>query len=275
MQTLVLDRGASTYLVNAAKLVRTPADAADVAATLVGGWTIDKSSPFVQWISGDFVEGDKPNSNTQFWTAGDLELAEYTIKYTPLNMVHRFRVPIGFFAETKVVKLNRDTPAPDQSADQNDTTGSMKIQALSGLWSHVFPFEAAQTEAADAEGLLFYSMECRGTHLTCAGDSGCGQTFDYMAADTHCQHLQERSSIRHIVNPTFRGGAVIVPPVRPGWKNAHASVVSDAVMQEAAAFAAQNEDQYTALNSAGRDLTAAGWEQLMGMVLQAHGPIRA
>jgi hypothetical protein len=71
------------------------------------------------------------------------------------------------------------------------------------------------------------------------------------------------------VSPTFRGGALIVPPVRPGWKNASASIVSDAVMQEAAAFAAQNEDQYNVLNAAGADLSASAWEQMMAMVIQA------
>jgi hypothetical protein len=187
-------------------------------------------------------------------------------------MVHRFRNPIGFYAATKTVQLQRKLkPVPaDGAADKKDAPGSMKIQALSGLWSHIFPFEAAQAEAADAAGLLFYSMECRGTHLVCAGDNGCGEKFDYMAVDTHCEHLRDRSSIRHIVNPTFRGGALIVPPVKPGWKNANASVVSDAVMLEAAAFAEQNESQYAALTADGVDLTAAGWEQLMGLVLQTH-----
>jgi hypothetical protein len=275
METMVLDRGRSSYLVNAARLVRSADDvSAELAA--VNGWPTGKSSPFIQWIAGDFVEGDKPNSNTQFWTAGDLELAEYTIKYTPLNMVHRFRTPIGFFAETNVVKLQRALKVAPEGDDTNAAkeqaagTGSMKIQALSGLWTHIFPFEAAQVEAADAEGLLYFSMECRGTHLVCAGENGCGEKFDYMATASHCEHLQERSSIRHIVNPTFRGGALIVPPVRPGWKHAHASVVSDVVMQEAAAFAEQNESQYTALVAGGVDLTASGWEQLMGLVMQAH-----
>ena len=207
-------------------------------------------------------------------------MAEYSIKYAPLNMVHRFRNPIGFYAATKNVKLQRPLTAvpADATADpaaKAEPQGSMKIQALSGLWSHIFPFEAAQAEAADAAGLLFYSMECRGTHLTCAGDNGCGETFDYMAADSHCEHLRDRSSIRHIVNPTFRGGALIVPPVRPGWKNATANVVSDAVMQEAAAFAEQNESQYAALTGNGVDLSVAGWEQLMGLVLQAHSSTRS
>jgi hypothetical protein len=623
METMVLDRGHSTYLVNTAHLVRSedgiPADLASTLDTdaAAAGFKIDKSNPYIQWIAGDFVEADKPNSNTQFWTAADLSLAEYSIKYAPLNMVHRFRNPIGFYAATKTVQLQRqlksvpaDATAEEMAAAAKESQGSMKIQALSGLWSHIFPFEAAQTEAADAEGLLFYcvddetelmtatgwrrfadlavddeiltlnrgtglsewlptekvhrfdvqdtemvrmegqqhsslttpnhrwwvnrrgtgysswatqtsatltngahipramphgdyptepkysddfvelaawcwtdaglqngslticqsstansdkvaridalfarldigerrgeyarglitwglhvgpsravlevmperlptgaflrsltrsqlelfiqvsiladgtvhkdhgqtifyaetedqakvmemacalvgqvtnttevkvlerkkpavidgvtvrankniwrvclvrrsnfiapvrlarlnkgfavtrerytgtvwcpqtpnqtflarrrgtvywtqnSMECRGTHLVCAGDSGCGEKFDYMAAETHCEHLKERSSIRHIVTPTFRGGALIVPPVRPGWKNANATVVSDAVMMEAAAFAEQNESQYAALTAGGADLTASGWEHLMGMVLQAHGSPR-
>lgn len=273
METMVLDQGRSTYLINTAKLVRTQTDvSSDLAAAVSDdSWSVQDSNPFIQWIAGDFVEADNANSNTQFWTAGDLELAEYTIRYAPLNMVHKFRQPIGFYAATKTVKLERDA-ADLLLSKPEEKAGSMKIQALSGLWTHIFPFEAAQAEAADEAGLLFYSMECRGTHLTCGTDEskglvGCGLTFEYMQVDTHCEHLQERSSVRHIVNPTFRGGALIVPPVRPGWKGAEASVLSDAVMQEAAAFAEQNEEQYKTLNAAGTDLSSSAWETLMAQVV--------
>lgn len=273
METMIFDQGRSTYLINAAHVVKKQEDvSSDLAAAVAdNSWTVEDSNPFIQWIAGDFVEADNANSNTQFWTAGDLELAEYTIRYAPLNMVHKFRTPIGFYAATKTVKLERDA-AQLKLVKPEEQAGSMKIQALSGLWTHIFPFEAAQAEAADEAGLLFYSMECRGTHLTCGTDEakglvGCGKTFEYMQIDTHCEHLLERSSVRHIVSPTFRGGALIVPPVRPGWKNASASVLSDAVMQEAAAFAEQNEEQYKALNAAGADLTATAWEKLMAMVV--------
>lgn len=270
---MVFDKGHSTYLINSAHLVKTQEDvSSDLAATMTGdSWSVEDSNPFIQWIAGDFVEGDNANSNTQFWTAGDLELAEYTIRYSPLNMVHKFRQPIGFYAATKTVALERDAAAKTLSPEA-EKAGSMKIQALSGLWTHIFPFEAAQAEAANDADLLFYSMECRGTHLTCGTDEsknlvGCGQTFDYMQVDTHCDHLLDRSSVRHIVSPTFRGGALIVPPVRPGWKQAHATVLSEAVMQEAAAFAAANEEQYNVLNAAGADLTASAWEQMMALVV--------
>jgi len=277
MDTLVLERGRSNYLVNVARIVRSDADVSSDLADSVAddSWQVDKANPFIQWIAGDFVEAENPNANTQYWTAGDLELADYSIKYAPLNMVHKFRQPIGFYAATKVVKLEKDAAAQSVTLEKPaETAGTLKIQALSGLWSHIFPFEAAQVEAADEASLLFYSMECRGTHLICGSDEsrglkGCGQKFDYMQVDTHCEHLLERSSVRHIVQPTFRGGAIIVPPVRPGWKNAHASVLQEAVMQEAAAYAEQNEKAYNQLTSDGVDISASAWEQLMAMALTA------
>jgi hypothetical protein len=266
METMVFDRGHSTYLVNSAHLIKSQTEvSADLAAAVVDPeWNVEKSSPFVQWIAGDFVEAEKPNSNTQYWTAGDLEVAEYSIRYAPLNMIHRFRTPIGFFAATKSIKLEKE--------HAEEGASPLKISALSGLWSHIFPFESAQVQAADDAGLLFYSMECRGSHLVCGTDEsknlhGCGEQFDYMAVDDHCEHLQKRTSVRHIVNPVFRGGAAIVPPVRPGWKAAHASVLSSAVMQEAAVFAEQNEEQYNALTKDGTDLTASAWEHLMAQVV--------
>lgn len=277
METMVFDRGHSTYLVNSAHLVKKGDDVSDVASTLAdtaGGtsWSVEDSNPMITWIAGDFVEADNPNENTQFYTAGDLELAEYTIRGAPLNMVHKFKEPIGFFAATKTVKLQRE--AALKLVKPEEKAGSMKIQALSALWSHIFPWETELAMAADDEGLLFYSMECRGSHLTCGTDeskglAGCGETFDYMAIEDHCEHLKERSSVRHIVNPVFRGGALIVPPVRPGWKNANASVLTEALMQEAAAFAEAHEQQYQVLDAATGDLSAAAWEQLMAMVLQS------
>lgn len=377
MDTVVFDSGHSTFLVSGARLV-TSRDQVDLAASVQGDWDIDKSNPFVTWIAGDFVEGDNPNSNKQFWTAGDLEMAEYTIKYAPLNMVHKYRQPVGFYAATRTVSLEREDDddadlsivdmteimvalraegievefvdddeaakkmptganapyeivavgknkfqvvnnageikatfkskkaarayqaalyanvpgaakraakvkwtgsaklrgnkpmqGPKYTAKASAEGGSMKIQALSGMWSHLFPFETAQVEKANDDGLLFYSMECRGSHLICAGPNGCGETFDYGDPASHCAHLMERSSIRHIVNPIFRGGALIVPPVRPGWKQANASIVTEAVMAEAAMFAEQTEEQYASLAADGVDISASGWETLMAMVIQA------
>lgn len=275
METMVLDKpGQSTFLINTARLVKADDDLADLAAEAgaAGDWAVEKSNPMIKWIAGDFAEADNPNRNKQFWTAKDLAMAEYTIRHAPLNMVHKFRQPVGFFAATKTVKL-KQPKLEVAGAQKTERQGSMKIQALSGLWSHIFSFEAAQADAADEAGLLFYSMECRGEKLTCGSDEasgivGCGQTFDYLDVESHCEHLLERASIRHIVNPVFRGGALIIPPVRPGWAKAHANVLTDSVMQEAAAFAEQTEEQYKAIGADGA-LSASAWEQMMGLVVAA------
>lgn len=257
--TTVLNVGSGDYLISPARLLRKDdeSDAAQVAE-IDDEWAVSQSNPFIKWISGNFVESDKPNSNGQFWTAGDLELSEYTIRHSPLNMVHKFRTPVGFFLDTRKVKLDREVA--------NESQSRLKIQTLAGMWSHIFPFEAAQVDAADDEKSLYFSMECRATHIVCSGPSGCGGKFQYAAIDTHCEHLANRSSVRHLVSPTFRGGALIIPPVRPGWKGATASVVGNSVMEEAAVYAKQNETQYTVLNDDG-NLTASAWEHIMAMLI--------
>lgn len=255
MDTLVVETGGRIMFTNQARVVRAKEQVSeDLAAA--SNFEVERSSPFIKWIVGDFVEADNANSNTQFWTKDDLAIGEYSIKYSPLNMLHKQQTPVGFFASTQTVSLKGEDAAQ----------GSAKIEALAGMWSHVFPFEAALVDQADEAGQLFYSMECRGTHLHCAGPDGCDKTFDYMATDTHCQHLMERSSIRHIVHPTFRGGALIIPPTRPGWQGASAHVFEDSVKQEAARYAEMTEDAFRQA-SAGTDLTAGAWEHLMAAVV--------
>lgn len=257
MDTLLIERHGRLFLANTARVVKTRADVTeDMAAA--SNFEVEKANPFVKWIVGDFVEADHPNSNTQFWTKDDLSMSEYSIKYAPLNMLHKQQTPVGFFASTRPIDLNRDAAGAG---------GTMKIEALSGMWSHIFPFEAALVDQADDQGSLFYSMECRGTHLRCEGDQGCGQQFDYMAVETHCPHLRERASIRHIVNPTFRGGALIIPPVKPGWSQAHAAVVNQAVREEASRYAEQSEHAYNQVLASGADLSPGAWEHLMAQVV--------
>jgi len=255
METLTLERNGRVFFTNAARLVRSEDD---VPEDMAADWADHEGNPFIKWIAGSFIESDRPNNNNQFWTAGDLAMAEYSIKGAPLNMVHKVRQPVGFFQDTKRL------PVTDEA---KKAPGPLKIDALAGMWTPIFPFEAALVDAADDKGLLYYSMECRGTHLICAGDQGCGEKFDYLNKSTHCEHLLERSSIRHIVNPTFRGGALIVPPVRPGWSGANASVFKESVVQEAARFAEQTEDLYESARADNADLTASAWESLMAAII--------
>lgn len=255
METLVLERKGRLFLTGQARVITSTDQVSDDVASELE-WEIDGGSPFVKWISGSYAQSGEPNQNKQFWTAGDLAMGEYSIRYAPLNIVHRVRQPVGFYLSTRKVFLEKD------QAEESD----FRIEALAGMWSHVFPFESSLVDQADEKGLLYFSMECRGETVTCSGDSGCGETFDYMAKDDHCSHLKERSSIRHIGSPTFRGGALIIPPIRPGWQEAHATVFEDAVRQEAAKYAEETESYYEAAKMHS-DVTPESWEYLMAAIV--------
>jgi hypothetical protein len=243
MDTVLVEHAGSVLLAAPAHLDRPE----DIAAVEVP----DKANPFLRYIRGNFVESDRPNTNKQMWTAPDLVAAEHSIRYAPLNMVHRVTQPVGVFLDT----ATSATAASDTAAK-----GPVTITALAGMWSHVFPFETRLVEAADEAGALYYSMECRGSHLVCAGKDGCGEKFAYAEPDSHCEHLKDRASVRHIVDPVFRGGALIIPPIQPGWSGATATVLDEELLAEAARLA-----ETTA--AADPAMSAADWEQLMAGVL--------
>jgi len=258
MDTLLIERNNRLFLANTARVVRAASDVTEDFAA-AADWEFDtkSGSPFIKWIAGDFVEADNPNQNKQFWTKDDLAMGEYSIKYAPLNMLHKQRQPVGFFASTRTIDLSQDKAS----------TGTAKIEALSGLWSHIFPFESAVVDQADEAGSLFYSMEVRGTHVHCAGENGCDKQFEYMKPEDHCSHIKERTSIRHIVNPTFRGGALIIPPVKPGWASAHANVYEQAIRDEASRYAELTEVAYRQVTDGGSEVSPAAWEHLMATVI--------
>lgn len=262
METLVTERHGRIFLTNTAKVVQGADDVAEDYAAAIGDWDVSKSSPFVKWIAGSYVESDNPNANGQFWTAQDLEFGEYSIKYAPLNMLHKVNRPVGFYLATNKVFDG------DSSDEASAKKGPFKIDALSGVWSHIFPFESALIDQANDKNLLFYSMECRSEEITCAGQNGCGQTFKYNEVASHCVHLKERASIRHLVKPTFRGGALIIPPVKPGWKEASAQVAMDAVYEEAAKYAEETEQVYQSAKADGANLSPGDWESLMASIMQ-------
>ena len=88
-------------------------------------------------------------------------------------------------------------------------------------------------EKASADGMAYFSMECVSRAVECLdlpGRPGCGEQFGYGDYDAKraCAHLNARTSVRRFVDPVFQGGAVIIPPVRPGWAQASVDVVRQA-----------------------------------------------
>jgi hypothetical protein len=130
------------------------------------------------------------------------------------------------------------------------------------LWKEFFPYETRMVEMASQSGLLFWSMECQSKTIRCETSddgkwTGCGKEYPFeqwaQRPETLCDHMREKSSQRHFVQPRYNAGAVIVPPVKPGWREAKAQVREHAEMlaamhyAEAAAQADIPDDQLVSL----------------------------
>lgn len=200
------------------------------------------------WLQGRFVGGEKANRNGALWSSSDLELGHPTVQYGPLNWLHESRHIIGTIADTQLV--------PTEAA----SNGEPYIAALSNVWKWIYPEEAWVIENASDSGKLWYSMECISKDVQCTGENGCGTQVSYgdyiKNKGGTCGHMRERSATRRFINPTFLGGAVIVPPVRPGWADADLRIVREQ--------SALIEKSYEEANS---NLSAAEWERLMAEVL--------
>lgn len=210
-------------------------------------------NPHMVWMQGRFVGAERPNRNGALWSTADLEVGQPTVTHGPLNWLHEERHIVGAIADARLIPASQGT-------EQAAATSDPHISALAAIWSWIWPQEASVVQMASDAGCLAYSMECIAQEIQCVGDTGCGESFPYMqvaAAGGGCAHLRDRSSVRRLVNPTFLGGAVIVPPTRPGWADADATVLAEAAKLAERAY----ED-------AGRpDIPANTWEQLMAGVV--------
>lgn len=218
------------------------------AATLTSWEKALNPNPHMMWVQGKFVGGEKANRNGAYWSLGDLEMGEPTVKYGPLNWLHEAHHIIGMIADSRL-----------QTAGAGEKGDEPYIEAAAGIWQWVWPDEAYVVEQASDAGKLWYSMECISNKVECIGDNGCGETagyFDYMKG-AGCIHMQQRSSDRRFVDPIFLGGAVIVPPVRPGWGEADAMVIQQAKLDAERAFEQAGQP----------DVSASDWEQMMAMVI--------
>ncbi len=229
------------------------------------------TNPAYAYVLGRFVEADRANSNRQLFALGDLQMARPTITHAPMNMNHSYRRVVGAYVATDLIyptegaagampdadmkKKCPDCEGPMGPDDKKKCADCMKaapakmtgeaagdqglnpyIEALGVFWKHYFPEEYALVEAAHAEGRLYYSMECVPGSIQCAGPDGCGEHFQYAGqqSPTYCEHLNQHTSDKLLIDPHFTAGAILVPPVQPGWANAdiHSLVAKHAELAE-------------------------------------------
>ena len=217
-------------------------DPAQLPRAMASEWQEQKMNDSFLWIAGRYVQANKANKNGDFWSYDDLVVGEASIKYTPLNVLHKWDRPVGTFVETKIVHRAK--------ADGDDGEVLPEVQALAVLWTANFPAIATAAKEAHEVGRLWYSMECTAEMTQCMA---CERTFSFRAASAElCEHLANRTAARRWVNPTFLGGALIFPPQSPGWADADITAVATELTRE-----------YANRTTESLPLTTAQWEASM------------
>lgn len=222
-------------------------DPAQLPREIASAWQkASAANPYNLWVTGRYVEADRPNRNMAYWSTADLEIGQPSVTHGPVNWNHQEKEIIGAIAASELVKVDRQTAA---------TTGvGNHIVALAAIWGYIYPERARAVQMASESGRLWYSMECISKSVAClAGSCGHEMSYgDYMRRqDARCEHMRDGAP-RRFVDPTFGGGAMIVPPVRPGWANADARV-----LKQAAALAERQAAAFGSLSTTDAELLVA------------------
>ena len=211
------------------------------------------ANPLFLHVNGRFVGAEKANRNGALWTTADLEIGRPTVKHGPLNWLHEERHIIGTLVEDEMFAGQREAA---QIAEPY-------IGVESVIWKWLYPQEAATVEMAAEQGKAWYSMECISERVHCT-DPSCQGDYGYFevlrASEGVCDHVKLKQVARRFENPTFLGGAIIVPPVRPGWADANIEV-----MREAASLA---EGSWEAAGLKDSQMDATEWELLMAQIVR-------
>ena len=221
MDDLFLEQiGDKLYMTSRAYVVET---ASELPRELASEYDKDSLNESCVWIAGRYVQANNTNKNGHYWTYDDIQRGEQSIKYTPLNVLHRWDRPVGTFVETKIVQREDRIGGTDRLLPE--------IQALSILWGANFPEVARQVRDAHAAKRLWYSMECVAEAKQCLT---CEEVYPFRASASEvCEHLAtSKISPRRFINPTFLGGALVFPPASPAWSDADITEVAHRLVVE-------------------------------------------
>lgn len=222
-----------------------------------------RTDPDLRWVLGNYVEADNPNDNGHIFPRGDLLTAQATLAGKPLNMMHREHYIVGCFAGAQLHTDDGSIIASEpDDGDQGAWGERPYVEALAGMWHNRFPEEFFQIRKAHSEGALFFSMEAVPETVSCPS---CGHdaAFAGISSNTYCEHMNGATGPKRLHKPTFNGGAIIIPPVRPGWQRADVKEISklmDPTTAESVRAQAAAEAPH---------LDPAMWEGLMEQLLKA------
>lgn len=230
----------------------TPAILLDDDKECASDWASKHIIPnkWFKWILANYVEADKPNLNKQYWSLGDLEDNVQSIANTPMNLGHRHRNIVGSWTNAEILYPTESSSNPH-------------IETLGALWKYYFPEVMNNVQDAYDIGSLAVSMECVAESITCFGENGCQQTFDYAGPhhDSYCDHLNSYASVRKLNHPHFLAGALVLPPENPAWPGADVKELSTLTTDE------EKDRQIESIKSEFPNLDAAQWEKMMYAIM--------
>lgn len=164
------------------------------------------NAPDRAFMIGRYVHGGLPaNRNGHLFPVDELVSAHKMVPYTPLNIMHQPRLVVGANIATEY--------GPDEAGEFDSV-----VESLSVFWRWNFSDEWHAVERAFEEGKLWYSMEAVPKTVECAV-TGQRFPFDGPFSPAYSKEMQERQGT-WLHDFLFVGGALVLPPGRPGWAEA-------------------------------------------------------
>ncbi len=231
-----------------------------------------RKDPDIRWIVGNYVEANAANNNGHIFPLDELVTAQHTLPGKPLNMLHREQYIVGAFAGAQLVDVQgndwvkvtqevNDTTALPVPTTANALAPSMDnpyVEAVAGIWHSRFPEEFFEIQRAHQEGSLFLSMEAIPEEVSCP-TCNVRAMFAGFESEDYCDDMQGPTGPKVLHRPVFAGGAIIIPPVRPGWDRADVRTIAQSHQPPI-------EELYAAMAAELPDLEPRQWEWLMAQV---------
>lgn len=219
-------------------------------------------NPAHAFVLGKFVEADRANKNQQYFALDSLKNSQPTIAHAPMNINHNPRNIVGAFVASEMIY-----PTGEASDDMQTNP---YIESLGVFWKYYFPDEYRTVQEAAKTGSLFYSMECVPRAISSIGGVDDTKEYPYEGRQSpnYPDELNARTVPMKLVDPHFVGGALVIPPAKPGWDRAEVTQVSKWMEDNWK----EAELAYEGMKNAAPHLTALEWEVMMGelMVLNSE-----
>jgi hypothetical protein len=222
-----------------------------------------RQDPDIRWIVGNYVEANEPNRNGHTFPVEELLTSQETLAGKPLNIGHREHYIVGSFAGAQLLHSTGDEyVATDPGVAASQDVSPPYVEALAGMWHRRFPEEFFNIRQAHSEGTLFFSMEAIPEEVSCPT---CAWRAPYagLESDTYCGHMQGSVGPKVLHKPTFNGGAIIIPPLKPGWSRADITAISKLITESVD----EAEQVHDAVAAAAPHADPRQWEAAMTQIL--------